>query len=436
MVTLSRSNTQLHDSQNMLDLDAREPTLLDEVRARLEVAASYMKLSSFELEILQNPRKQLSFQIPVELDSGERVLFKGHRVQWNDARGPYKGGVRFHPAEDEETIQGLAALMMLKTAVMDLPLGGAKGGVNCQPAQLSDRELERISRGFARAIVHDLGPEIDVPAPDMYTNDRVMGWMSDELQQISHRFRPGAITGKPLCLGGSLGRVEATARGALVALRELAGITGANIQGPALAVHGFGNIGSNVLRLADKLLGCHVVAVCDSKSGIYDPEGLPVQETLDHHESQGSFLHCSIGEQISPVELLQLHVPVLVLASKEGVIDEHNASEISAKFILEVANGPTTKSGEQALMSNEILLIPDLLCNAGGVTVSYFEQVQNASNYYWPADKVSRRLDMAMAKAVQSIWSKSEMLGTDLRTAAYVTGAERVAEAMRARGWC
>ena len=436
MVALTPLNSVLAGSPHAIDHGEKEPSLLSEVRARMEAAALYANLSPFELELLQHPRKQLKFQIPVELDSGERALFTGHRVQWNDARGPFKGGIRFHQDEEVETVQGLAALMMLKTAVMGLPLGGAKGSVNCQPTQMSAAELERISRGFVRAIVHDLGPDRDVPAPDMYTNDRIMGWMADEYQQIAGRFRPGMITGKPLCLGGSQGRSEATARGALIALREIAKFRGMDLQGPAVAVHGFGNIGSNLLHLAGELLGSQVVAVCDSKGGIYAEEGLPVYEVLEYYTSQRSFQYCPIGEQISPDALLQLEVPVLALASKEGVIDEHNASKISAQLVLEVANGPTTNRGEQALLDNEILVVPDLLCNAGGVTVSYFEQVQNSSNYYWSVEKVNRRLDKEMTKAVQTIWDSAITLGTDLRTSAYVTGAIRVTEAMRARGWC
>ena len=325
--------------------------------------------------------------------------------------------------------------MMLKTAVMDLPLGGAKGGVNCRTTDMSTSELERISRGYVRALVHDIGADVDVPAPDMYTNEQIMGWMADEYQQVTRRFQPGMITGKPLCLGGSRGRLEATARGALIALREIAALSATNLQGPVMAVHGFGNIGSNILRLAEELLGSRVVAVCDSKAGIFAAEGLPAQEVLQYREMQGSFRHCPIGDEISPAELLQLEIPVLVLASMEGVINDENAADISARLVLEVANGPTTAQGEQVLKSHETSIIPDLLCNAGGVTVSYFEQVQNAANYPWSEAQVNHRLDQAMSQAVQSVWNKAQALDTDLRTAAYATAIETVTAAMRARGW-
>jgi len=415
--------------------DTAPSSLLDEVRIRMEDAAAHTDLTAFELELLQHPRKQMEFQIPVELDSGERTLFTGHRVQWNNARGPYKGGVRFHPAENEDTIRALAALMMLKTAVMDLPLGGAKGGVNCRTTDMSPSELERISRGYVRALVHDIGADIDGPAPDMYTIEPTMRWMADEYPQTTRRFQPGLITAKPLCLGARRGRLQATARGSLVALRESTAWADTNLQAPAMAIHGFGNIGSNMLRLAEELLGSRVVAVCDSKAGVFAAEGLPVQEVLEYRAAQGSLRDCPLGDAISPNELLQLEVPVLALASMEGVVDAENAGAVAARLVLEVANGPTTAEAERVLKSRGIIVIPDLLCNAGGVTVSYFEQIQNAANYYWSAAKVNRRLDQVMSKAVHAVWDKAQTLHMDLRTAAYATGMETVTAAMRARGW-
>ena len=436
MVALPQSDSA-HSVSPLNHTNGSEPhTLLREVRSRMDSAAALTGLSAFELALLQHPRRQLEFQIPVVLDSGARALFTGRRVQWNDARGPFKGGVRFHPGETEETIQGLAALMMLKTAVMNLPLGGAKGGVNCRTSDLSPQELERISRGYVRALAQDIGADFDVPAPDMYTNDQIMGWMADEFQQISRRYQPGVITGKPFCLGGSLGRQEATARGALIALREVAALQGISLQGPTMAVHGFGNIGSNILRLAEDMLGSRVVAVCDSKGGVYAADGLSVQGVLNHQKDTGSLRCCNYGDAISPEELLQLDIPILVLASMEGVINERNAADISASVILEVANGPTTTLGEQVLRSQGSFIVPDLICNAGGVTVSYFEQVQNAANYHWSEDKVNRRLDYSMTKAVHKNWETAQDLHSDLRTAAFVLAMETVTEAMRARGWC
>ncbi len=436
MVALSQMDSNFSVSPQ-IHANATEPlSLLGEVRARMESAATLTGLSAFELALLQHPRRQLEFQIPVKLDSGDHALFTGKRVQWNDARGPFKGGVRFHRGESEEAIQGLAALMMLKTAVMNLPLGGAKGGVNCRTSDMSLNELERISRGYVRALAQDLGSDFDIPAPDMYTNEQIMGWMADEFQQISRRYQPGVITGKPICLGGSVGRQEATARGALIALREVAALQGALLQGPTIAVHGFGNIGSNILRLAGDLLGSRVVAICNSKGGVYAADGLPVQEVLNHYEDMGSLQGCNHGDEISPEELLRLEIPVLVLASMEGVIDERNAADISASVVLEAANGPTTTLGEQILRNQGSFIIPDLICNAGGVTVSYFEQVQNAANYQWSEDKVNCRLDHSMSKAVHKTWDTAQTLNSDLRTAAFVLAMETVTEAMRARGWC
>ena len=435
MVTVSHQDLNWSVSPHTALHGVAALSLLDEVRMRMESAAAHTDLTSFELELLQHPHKQVEVQIPVALDSGEWVLFTGHRIQWNNARGPYKGGIRFHPAENRDTIGALAALMMLKTAVMDLPLGGAKGGVNCRAAAMSPAELERISRGYVRALVQDIGPEVDVPAPDMYTNEQIMAGMAHEDHQATRQFRPGVIPANPLGVVGRRGRLQATARGALVALREIAALSATDLQGPVLAVHGFGNIGSNILRLAGELLGSRVVAVCDSKAGVYAAEGLPVQEVLDYRAEQDSLRYCPYGDAISPDELLQLDIPVLVLASMEGVVHADNAPDIAARLVLEVANGPTTAQGEQVLDNQETAIIPDLLCNAGGVTVSYFEQVQNAAQYYWSEATVNRRLDQAMSKAVHALWGKAQKLNTSLRTAAYAAALETVTGAMRARGW-
>lgn len=412
-----------------------QPSLLQEVKAQMQEAAAWAQVTEHELNLLQSPRREIQFQVPLDMDGGERRLYTGHRVQWNDARGPCKGGIRFHPAESLETVRALAALMTLKTATLDLPLGGAKGGVNCDTAALSAAELQRLSRTYIREVAPFIGPAQDVPAPDMYTNARIMGWMSDEYQRIAGRFAPGVITGKPLAIGGSAGRQEATARGGLIAIREAATRWSLATQAQALAIHGYGNLGSHVHQLAQALTGSRVVAVCDSRTGVFNAQGLPYAETQQFKQATGSFQDCPLGDALTPEELLRLDVPLLALASMEGVVHERNAPSVSAALVAELANGPVTRAGERILLDRNAVILPDLLCNAGGVTVSYYEQVQNAANHYWSADQVNRLLERAMTQAVHTVLDLAAKVGGDLRLAAYVAAMERIAQAMRARGW-
>lgn len=412
-----------------------ESSLLAEVLARMKEAGTLVSLTEYECRLLQSPRRELQFQIPLERDTGTRALFTGHRIQWNDARGPFKGGIRFHPSESLGTIRALAALMMLKTAVMNLPLGGAKGGVNCNAAELSASELQRLSRTYIRELASNCGPDQDIPAPDMYTNEHIMGWMADEYQQMAGHFAPGIITGKPLEFHGSQGRREATARGGLIVLQEIAIAHGIPMADRTMAIHGYGNIGSHLHKLSLDMVGIPVVAVCDSRSGLYNPTGLPYEAVCQYKQETGSFHGCPLGTGIAPAELLHLDVAFLCLASREGVVDEQNARGVTASTVAEMANGPVSVRGEQILLDQGTLLVPDLLCNGGGVTVSYFEQVQNVSNYYWNAAQVQKQLQGTMREATRTVMAQAAVHDINLRTAAYAAAMERVARAMRARGW-
>lgn len=402
---------------------------------QIDAAAEILDLPQAARKLLRNPLREFHFQLPVKMDNGNTEVFQAYRVQWNDARGPAKGGLRFHPQETLDTVRALAAWMMLKTAVMDLPLGGAKGGVICNPKQLSDGELERLSRAYMRALAHHIGPEVDVPAPDVYTNPQVMAWMMDEYEVITGHRAPGIITGKPVDLGGSRGRGDATARGGIYALREAAKALGIDLQGKTAAIQGYGNAGSYAHKLAVEILGMKVVAVSDSKGGIYDPDGLDYEQVLDHKRRTGSVVGFPDTRPISNADLLALDVTVLCPAALENQITGENAERISASIVAELANGPTTPEADEILFRRGVFVIPDILCNAGGVTVSYFEQVQDAYNFYWPEEEVHRRLDEKMVAAFQAVHQIAQERGVHNRLAADILAVQRVYTAMAERGW-
>ena len=408
---------------------------LDEVLNLMHGARSLLDVSDLEMEVLSHPRRETTAQLIVQRDDGDHAHFVGHRVQWNDARGPFKGGIRFHPSETLDMTRALAALMMLKTAVLDLPLGGAKGGVRCDPAGLSRPERERLSRAYMRAMHPILGPGLDIPAPDMNTNAEVMGWMIDEFESIRGTHAPGVITGKPPALGGSRGRPEATALGGLSVLSRVSDRIGRQLAGSSLVIHGYGNVGSHAHRLAAELTGARVTGVCDSRSGLYNPDGLPYAEVASWKRKHGNFIGCPAGSAASPDELLVQPATALLLASMEGMIGSHNAGNIQAEMVAELANQPTTEAGSRHLLDRGILIIPDTLCNAGGVTVSYYEQVQNASWQRWTRDQVVERLQGNMTSAAAAVMDMAERHDTDLRTAATALAMERIVEAQRARGW-
>ncbi|HIC88071.1 MAG TPA: Glu/Leu/Phe/Val dehydrogenase [Anaerolineae bacterium] len=402
---------------------------------QLDEAAEILKLEPALHEMLRWPMRELHFTIPVRMDSGEVRVFHGFRVQYNDARGPAKGGIRFHPLETIDTVRALAAWMAWKTAVVDIPLGGGKGGVICNPKEMSTGELERLSRGYMRRVAYFIGDDVDVPAPDVYTDPQIMAWMRDEYEAIIGRQVPGVITGKPIPLGGSLGRGDATARGGVYTVREAAKVLGLDLRRATGAIQGYGNAGSFAHKLATELLGMKIVAVSDSKGGIYNPDGLDYEQVLAHKQRTGSVIHFPGTRPISNEELLEMDVAVLFPAALEEVITGENAPRVKAKIVAELANGPTTPEADKILHEAGIYVIPDFLCNAGGVTVSYFEQVQNASNFYWPEHEVHQRLDEKMTAAFHAVHKMAQEKNVHNRLAAYLVAVARVAEAMKLRGW-
>ncbi|MGY4706512.1 Glu/Leu/Phe/Val family dehydrogenase [Candidatus Bipolaricaulota sp. J31] len=402
---------------------------------QLDEAAKVLKLEPAIHELLRWPMREFHVRIPVRMDDGSVKVFEGFRVQYNDARGPTKGGIRFHPEETFDTVRALAAWMTWKTAVMNLPLGGGKGGVVCNPKEMSERELEALSRGYIRALGHYIGPDIDVPAPDVYTNPQIMAWMMDEYVRMKGEYEPGVITGKPLPLGGSAGRLDATARGGVYAVREAARVLGIELNGATCAIQGYGNAGQFAHKLAVEILGMKVVAVSDSKGGIYNPEGLPFDEVLKFKQENGTVVGFPGAEKITNEELLELDVVVLFPAALENVITEENADRIKAKIVAELANGPTTPEADVILHQRGVYVIPDFLCNAGGVTVSYFEQVQNAYNFYWTDEEVHRELDKRMTAAFHAVHEAARQHNVHNRLGAYVVAVSRVVEAMKLRGW-
>jgi len=385
--------------------------------------------------LLREPMREVTINIPVRMDDGSVRIFRGYRVLYNDARGPGKGGIRWHPDETLDTIKALGAWMTWKTAVVDIPLGGAKGGVTCNPKELSPTEQERLARGYVRATWKLLGEGADVPAPDVYTNSQVMAWMMDEYSTIRGYNAPGMITGKPLALGGSAGRDDSTARGGVYIVREAAKVLEIDLRGKTAAIQGYGNVGRFAHQLAVEILGLKVVAVSDSKGGIYNEAGLNAEAIVYHKRRTGSVVNLPETEPISNDNLLTADVTVLFPAALENVITEANASDIRAKIVAELANGPTTPEADKILGEKGVYIIPDFLCNAGGVTVSYFEQVQNAYDYYWPLEMVQERLDKKMTAAFEAVHTMAEVKGVSNRLAAHLVAVERVAEAAKLRGW-
>lgn len=402
---------------------------------QLDEAAKILKLDEASHAILRNPLRELHVEIPVKMDDGTVKVFQGFRVQYNDARGPTKGGIRFHPEETIDTVRALAAWMTWKTAVMDIPYGGAKGGIICNPKAMSERELENLARGYIRAIGRFIGPEKDIPAPDVYTTPQIMAWMMDEYSKIVGYNAFGVITGKPIPLGGSLGRGDATARGGMYTVREAARFLGIDLKEATFAIQGYGNAGSFGAILAKELFGSKIVAVSDSRGGIYSEKGLDPHAVLEHKRKTGSVVDFPGTTPITNEELLELDVTVLVPAALENAITAENAPRIKARIIAELANGPTTPEADEILHKNGKFVIPDFLCNAGGVTVSYFEWVQNINGYYWSIERVHEELDKKMTKAFNDVLEQYKERKVHPRLAAYLVAVQRVVEAMKLRGW-
>ena len=408
-------------------------------QAQFDKVASQLGLDEAARELLRQPMREYHFLIPVQMDDGSYKVFKGYRIQHNDARGPAKGGIRFHPDETIDTVRALASWMTWKTALLDLPLGGGKGGVICNPKELSKLELERLSRAYIRAIYQFVGPERDVPAPDVYTTPQIMAWMMDEYSAIAGKTQFGVITGKPLALGGSPGRGDATARGGMITIREAANAFGIDLSKATVAIQGYGNAGYHAARLCKELFGSKIIAVCDSKGGVCckcdDDSGIDPSTAYEYKNTTSSVCNLPGMLQISGDELLELDVDILIPAAVENCITDKNAGKIKAKIVAELSNGPTTPEADDILYKNGVHIIPDFLCNAGGVTVSYFEMVQNFYMHTWTEEEVREKLDNKMTAAYHSVLETSKEYKINMRQAAYVRAVERVVEAMKLRGW-
>lgn len=409
---------------------------------RLERICKDAEISPEVIDALRRPRATLSTSLPVRMDDGSTAHFPAFRCRYNDALGPTKGGIRFHPGVSQSEVQALALWMTLKCAVVGLPYGGGKGGVIVDPKKLSRLELERLSRAYMRSMADFIGPDTDIPAPDVYTNARIMGWMADEYETIHRKKTPAVITGKPISLGGSEGRDEATGRGAYIVIREYAKRSGWDPKQTRVAVHGFGNAGYHVARLLQQD-GYVVVALSDSKGGILLESGLDV-ESIFHQKSttrrleavycEGSVCELVDHEQITNQELLELDVDLLIPAALEGVIHEGNVDRVRARTIAEVANGPIVGRVDEILNDRGTVVLPDVLVNAGGVTVSYFEWVQNRQGYAWEKKEVRAKLEKKMVSSAQEVFSIADSEKVSMRAAAYRLGVRRLAEAIQSHG--
>lgn len=402
---------------------------------QLDVAAEKLGLDPATHELLRWPMQEIKVVLPVKMDDGTTRIFHAFRVQYNTARGPAKGGVRWHPDETLDTVRALAAWMTWKTSVVDIPLGGGKGGIVCNPKELSETEKERLARAYVRAIGRALGVTKDVPAPDVYTTPQIMAWMMDEYETMVGEKHPGVITGKPLPLGGSQGRIDATARGGIYVTREAAKVFGINLQGGTMAVQGFGNAGQHAALLGEEILGLKLVAASDSKGAVYNPSGIKAKALVDYKLKHDTLKGFPEAEEIPREALLELDVTVLFPCALENAITKENAPRVRCRILCELANGPTTPEADEILYDKGVVVLPDFLANAGGVTVSYFEQVQNAYNFYWELRDVHQRLDDKMTNAFRGVYEMSRREKVNMRQAAYLVAVARVAEACKLRGW-
>ncbi len=406
---------------------------------QLEEAFERLALDDGLRSFIRQPERELTVSVPIRRDDGTISVYTGFRVQHSSARGPCKGGIRFHPVVDLDEVRALALLMTLKCAVVNLPYGGAKGGISVDPAELSQNELERLTRRYATMILPILGGKRDIPAPDVNTNPRVMAWFMDTISMLQGQLSPETITGKPIEMGGSQGRLEATGRGVAIATIETLKHLGRDPEQTRIAVQGYGNVGFYAASILDQEYGCRIVAVSDVSGGLYDPNGLPVPAINDYTtENPGGFLDQyrtnGHAERISNEELLTLDVDVLIPAAIENQITAQNADQIRARIIVEGANGPTTFEGDAILRERGVYVVPDVLANAGGVIVSYLEWVQDLQWFFWEVGEVRTRLQEVMQRAMDQVWSQAERHKIDLRSAAYVLAVKRVAEAIEQRG--
>jgi glutamate dehydrogenase len=417
-------------------INMQEKTLnpFEIAKSQLKMACDRLGVDPVVYEILSRPYKVVEVSIPVKMDDGSVRVFTGYRAQHNNAIGPTKGGIRFHPNVTADEVKALATWMTFKCSVVGIPYGGAKGGIAVNPKELSKDELERLSRGFIDAIYEEIGPNKDIPAPDVNTNSQIMAWMLDEYNKISRKDSPGVITGKPLSVGGSKGRVAATGLGVAVTVRELAKKIGMELEGAKVAVQGFGNVGSYTALIL-KEYGARVVAVSNSRICIYSDKGIDVEKLMEYRGKTGNISGFEGTEEIPKDEIFTLDVDILVPAALENVITTQNADKIKAKIVAEGANGPTTPEADEILDRKGVVVIPDILANAGGVTVSYFEWVQNLYGFYWTEEEILKREEKIMVEAFNNVYEISRQYNVNLRTAAYMLSVKRVAEAMKAKGW-
>ncbi len=400
---------------------------------QFERAAEKLGLEENLATSLMMPDRELAVEVPLNRDDGSLAVFKGYRIQHNNARGPFKGGIRYHQEVDLDEVRALAALMTYKTAVVDIPYGGGKGGITVDPRELSERELEQLSRRFFRRISPIIGVNKDIPAPDVNTNAQIMAWFMDEFSQ-NEGYSPGIVTGKPIDLGGSLGREAATGRGVFLTIREAASEFDVDLTKATAVIQGFGNVGSFAAQFLHEA-GCKVVAVSDVTGGLHDPAGLDIPSLINHTKERRVIEGCGQGKNVSNEELLTLDCDFLVPAALGGVIHKMNAESLNCRFVIEAANGPTTPPGDEKLFDKSISVIPDILTNAGGVTVSYFEWVQNLQQFRWEEEEVNAKLEAKMANAYSEVSALRREKDVSFRTAAFMVAIDRVARSVELRGF-
>lgn len=415
------------------NMPAPKDNVLENTQSVVHAALSRLGYSDTVYELLKEPIRVLTVRIPVRMDDGHVEVFTGFRAQHNDSIGPTKGGIRFHPNVSLDEVKALSIWMSIKCGIFNLPYGGAKGGIICDPRTMSVGEQERLARGYVRAISQIVGPSKDIPAPDVYTNPQIMAWMYDEYSAIREYDSPGFITGKPLVLGGSKGREQATALGVIFAMREAAATQGKSLNDLRVMIQGFGNVGSNVAAILHEM-GVKVVGISDAGGGLYNEDGLDIEDLLDKRDSFGMVTN-QFKNVIPTSEFLIKPCDILVPAALENQITSENAADVKASIIIEAANGPTTPAADEILHERGVLIVPDVLANAGGVTVSYFEWVQNNQGWYWSEEEVNQRLEEMMVDSVHTILNTAKRYQVSPRLAAYMVGIRPFAEAMRWRGW-
>lgn len=404
-------------------------------KRQIDIVADILKIDNGTREVLKHPKRELTVNFPVRMDDNSYRVFTGYRVQYSMARGPSKGGIRYHPQVTLDEVRALSAWMTWKCAVVNLPYGGAKGGIICDPKHMSQGELERLTRRFATELVPIIGPEMDIPAPDVYTDSQTMAWIMDTYSQEKGYSVPGVVTGKPIAIGGSEGRGEATGRGCAYVIREAAPHAGLKLKGASIAVQGFGNAGSVAAKILNDEFGAKIIAVSDSQGGIYAPEGLNPHKVEEHKHKTGTVLKFPGSKPVSNDELLELKTDILIPAALENQLTSRNADRVQARIIAEAANGPTVPEADKVFFEKKITVLPDILANAGGVTVSYFEWAQNIQGYSWSLAEVNERLNRVMTESYAAVHKVAEERKVHNRTAAYVVAIQRVVDALHIRGF-